>query len=1191
MTRTYNRQPISVSTSSKDYPEQHVFTQVEFKGLCDDKNDSTVDQSTFASVNNMLVDDDGLLISRPPLKSEGISSIENEWQFGDYVLRYVNRIDPPTFGYLTCVSHDMIPSNTSDKRNKLYWLLDSPPDLRFVQIEDKIFIWIGKALYALNTSGEDGKLYFEDAKKYIYVPITKQVVNGIEQDFESPNFMTNCYIKRHLYNATSSVNERELENKDVVISYNDKPLYTEKYNKELLYFPSIINDNEILDIVGTTILSRLKDRYYVTFGTNIQRELPYMDDIVYGPILTRDGLNVIVFTHNGILKCELVVQGNDSETFTWKIINTFSAYCIYGAYFLTDDLYAFTYFSTKTDNTGGTNVYYHYPIGTNTATGSILLRDAFAAPKLTMECNVIENMNICNIFVLYERSTGTVRKFSIGAITIFRDGDVQIFGQDYNDICHIYAGKKTAGNTYLSTPFENIDLRALSISYISEDVNTRTDYIDIKSNVSIAYASKVAFVAGVDGDDNTYADFQEATSNIQSYDISLKYYPESKTYSSYSFVGNSNDVIGLDDANIFKLSTEKLVTDKYIYTSEIQSYNDRFLNNYVAATFLKNRDKIGFYVGDEYKEYFIAVTDDIGMSLKSSNIIRYGDTVVLSEGNTDIELLSGSDIEILSEGTQNNAKYQTLTFNKNNRFVLTSNEKNVGDRIKYGDEVKFTPYSYTIELSDPKICHYYHSYLFSSNYSNRITIKADPIFSEQTAVVNEVKRVIPLNVDTLQIGNRIYTREFLSANDFVTIDEMLDADSNNITEINHMTDDVPTLSKSVNEHYLYFIKDGKNLLEITSTQRNENAEFLLYLPKSNEQVFSNTITNMHPLSENTMAIFTPRDIWYSTFTTTDEGVTLFYKPVLSKLPMGCREGNEVITALDGSAIIFPTERGIAAMSPEQFVATTEPTLSYLSDTIQDKYYHFYNDNVKNFSGNDYKPDVKIMTYRYWILFYKYMDREILALDTRSATWWAWSVPYPIKKLVNDGRLHLLLNVKGLDFDNNGTRFLWSDRECTMYLNDKDFPELQASGFKYKDDVLSNSFTGDYEEYYENEYVGTRKVAKYASPIIHWHFVSPKLHFGAINNYKAVKGINLNVKGMEALTAKLSTKTFRDTFHPEKSETMEININDLRTFVKRLNLSHVTNFQYRLENDANNDAQHQLKLNFLCIKFEVKEKLK
>ena len=97
---------------------------------------------------------------------------------------------------------------------------------------------------------------------------------------------------------------------------------------------------------------------------------------------------------------------------------------------------------------------------------------------------------------------------------------------------------------------------------------------------------------------------------------------------------------------------------------------------------------------------------------------------------------------------------------------------------------------------------------------------------------------------------------------------------------------------------------------------------------------------------------------------------------------------------------------------------------------------------------------------------------------------------------------------------------------------------------------------------------------------------PRLHFNEINNYKHVKAIN-SAQGDTVQTAKISTKAYRDTYHPEKSEVREIEINDLRTFIERLNIMRVINFVYKLETDTRNQEQSQIRLNSISLKYELK----
>ena len=473
------------------------------------------------------------------------------------------------------------------------------------------------------------------------------------------------------------------------------------------------------------------------------------------------------------------------------------------------------------------------------------------------------------------------------------------------------------------------------------------------------------------------------------------------------------------------------------------------------------------------------------------------------------------------------------------------------------------------------------------------------------------------------ITGSLWTSQLTGSN-ILELDEYIDGtleitDVNNIAKTYVVNYTVPTHYGMLNTHFLSYYYKGKNLLEISADRRDERKlysedgdDLLLYFPLANEQNIATAITNLHNLSQSAMGMWTEDSMYYVS-SVEDENLGLVYtKPIKSKIPMGCREGDDIITALDGQVIIYPTPRGIAALAPEDFIASTERTMTYISDTIQDIYYHLYNDAVPSAAlvpdefKIGHKPMIKICTYKYWIIFWRYMDKEVYAFDTRNASWWKWSLPYPIRDVMQSGRLHFLeqidfnpiedsvINIQPKKLPLMGIDFLWTDRETDIITKEGNFPVLADIAFSntdYYDDTIDGALNGDSLLIYENKFVGSRRQLLYAEPTIKWHFVSQKIAFGALNNYKTVKQLIVNAKGTDAILAKIYTKAFRDMTHPEKSIVVEIDVNDLRTFIKRLNLMHVIDFQYRLESDASEDTHVQLKLNAIGIKYEVKENIR
>ena len=84
MPKTVRRSPLSVSTKSSDYPTRQAFNQIEFKGIQTGSNELITDQSSFADAENVYLDRDYNLASRPPLKDGTEAYMFRKWMLGDH---------------------------------------------------------------------------------------------------------------------------------------------------------------------------------------------------------------------------------------------------------------------------------------------------------------------------------------------------------------------------------------------------------------------------------------------------------------------------------------------------------------------------------------------------------------------------------------------------------------------------------------------------------------------------------------------------------------------------------------------------------------------------------------------------------------------------------------------------------------------------------------------------------------------------------------------------------------------------------------------------------------------------------------------------------------------------------------------------------------------------------------------------
>jgi hypothetical protein len=1251
MPRTIKRQPFTVSTASSNFTKSYALTQTEFKGLCDNKNDVTTDSSTFADLKNVYLDTDGLLVSRAPFKfSDGEAYIIDQWSFGDYRLRFyripvyesggkfvrVNKLNEYTgddlmfYFVIKCITHECA--------NELGFTIpvsiigwENVPRITIVPIEDKIFVWLaGIGIYALNLE-ITSLVRFEDAKKYLYTPVHKLVINGIESDLEEKNLLTNIYKRRYQYSYLSSVNFDTLIGRGMSVNLqtNSKSEYLyditigESQERSLIYPYSSVGNNCWTEMVRTprsiVMLRRniLSNTIEVSFDGKYFKAIPDLDGMLGNPILTQDGLYIVAFTKYGVAQCRLVAQESDdfvsleSTVLSWVIkpyaehssvdIESIDTSFIPCGYFETIDQFAYLFVDSAakiqylyTEWLDGTNGVMHGLTRTVTyneddEVDSIIFQNTTkmciryvsdeASPIIRMIVGVVQNDYL---------GTGqlAVYEYFFGENSYERWVKIQLFRQ-YN------------------VPLKSIEMQITGVDTFSY---TQAIFCLVCYYGGTTVLNRFSGIA-VDYGDDVYpvTDVQEKMIFKKSNNYRLE--PNTCNIAADTFLYVNEDTIDLPTTG--KLNP--FVTDKERILANGDSL---YLNTCDGKISLGNIHKV-----DENFEL-------TGGVLRSGNvIICKKDAVTKEDFFTDV---SASDFFYIERVVNNGNEWHVTggVIKINDTIRLRAYNRAIELKSSHpgnstGSVITLAPWTYPVAPDWDYETWPFEDYSPPPWYSNaegghRVWTSQDGLPSGAVVIygyLNIAKRSTVLWFDSdsvwYNIDGTIWTSQFDTDN-IIELDELVGyEDIGDPERENDVFNFVPPdFCKTLNEHYFAYDKT----LQITSTRYDEegllsgDAEFLLYLNKYNEQSFSNIITNLHPLSDTQMGVFTDTELWYINTLTAEDGTVVYTKPILSKTPVGCKYGSDVITALDGQALIFPTPRGITALAPQDFVATTEKSLSYLSDAIQEKYDNFYHDSIVNsvLVPNEFDRKcpsfIKIESYKYFILFYKYLDKEILVLDTRNGGWWIWSTPYPIKSIVSDSRLHVLMQMDFSPIENgaiqmsnlslSGVSFVFTDREISMITSeDTTFPELgdaPVANKDYHDDTVDGVLNGDVELIYENEFVGYRRLLHYASPIIDWYFTSRKLHFGQINNYKAIKNITINVKGDETFRAKLSTKAFRSVYHPEQSDYMEVHINDIRTFVKRLNLMHVVDFQYRLENDNTAETQSQLKLNSLTIKYEIKE---
>lgn len=289
-----------------------------------------------------------------------------------------------------------------------------------------------------------------------------------------------------------------------------------------------------------------------------------------------------------------------------------------------------------------------------------------------------------------------------------------------------------------------------------------------------------------------------------------------------------------------------------------------------------------------------------------------------------------------------------------------------------------------------------------------------------------------------------------------------------------------------------------------------------YFPKINKQTFPTNIKQLHIISSTTVSIFLNKEIYYTLY---DENVSA-YRYYKSKIPLGTK--SNIITSYDGKYTLFITEKGLAALSYQDFISSDEQSLTFLSDAIYSRF-------TKMFENTD----GHIFQYKYWIFCYVNVDK-IYILDTRNNSWWYFTIPFD----------KYMLAVKS---------------GIILYK----IPRILCQG----------SFIFNNDLYYD-------KLNNNNNKNIDWRIKSQKLYLSSINYYKHIVNISLNtaLDSNKPALVTLKVKNYRKRADYGKNilgknkveDTISFNVDIIRTFVKRLNYYKVNAFEYELSNFKNDN---------------------
>lgn len=372
--------------------------------------------------------------------------------------------------------------------------------------------------------------------------------------------------------------------------------------------------------------------------------------------------------------------------------------------------------------------------------------------------------------------------------------------------------------------------------------------------------------------------------------------------------------------------------------------------------------------------------------------------------------------------------------------------------------------------------------------------------------------------------------------------------------------EVPNIVYSDTNMYL---ANGK-LLQITenTVSPNDVERTQFYLPGKNNQSFIEDITALKNISTTEVAIFFVDDIKLCS-KVADENLSTGYRYnyFRTKLSTGVRLGDTVMNTLEGQYTIFPTRRGLAALNYQAFMATTDQVIEYITDNVKDMWTNFY---VAS-------STIKIIQWRNRLMLTNDTN-TILIYDLTKNTWWKWTLPVTTNTLLTDQLELKLIN--------------------NPYTNARSSIDIQGTLLKFEETIIvdGNITPLRYYDFSKNYMLSEWNR-------IDWFIISQPLHMNAPTYYKNLKQLVFQFSEVNSGDDSVSKsiiaqiKLYRKRITIREPESVDFEIEYMRTFVKRFNYWKINEVQWGLADNAGTGSPQKFELNGISIKYEIGEEVR
>lgn len=1134
--RTIKRNSIQIDPDDYGDLNEQYFNFASFGGINTNKNYVSVNQYSFEDANNVYVDQNNQLSTRPPIKSVTIDYLIEDEKIVD--IQKVNNI----LFYKTRNFNGEVWVYSLIFKVESTWynmqLNGENPKTKVIFINDYYFIMVeGPVPITAFKVNLDGSISGYESSETIYVPITKIVQGTSEIENESKNLLTTSEIARYLFehDLNNTINTEKLINNILTVTIgNDKYEITFQQGNQIVFASKVMQVEIPLDSYSYNTYPG-SHIHYSNQGENGKIMIDYREDNKNKFYLSLDGELYSKYTfpvHNSLDYC-CTISDDGLRIF----YSTMSLYVI--------------------NNERYIRVYYADLDGINISSWN-----SFDQLIGTIENGIYKNSE-SNIREIWGTgSVGYSSKRNNGAYSVTasvchapdKSNAVFVARVSQSYVCYNYTDDNTiyqdnnSGNTTLTTG--NFSKPVLVFIVFKENINTNE--IETYGDFSTVALNGIE-------DGQTISDYSDYTLHpyrmfADVVDLSFVRYVVTNSLN-IIVLGANVTYLRFDGVNIVRLNESNVFysainNNNYLYSIgallSSEDYNDYYNNErycVIERCYFKAMYRFMMY-GEQYRNSDV---DNNQLTFTPNYAYR------INYVNGSLSLTFVYNTQDVLYGEYGYCRYSVIFGNLNlvpnlasNRNTYVTNKYTYTGNITSEIIISYNRYNY------PYCINGHPEYTLTGNYQTRFVERTVNTISE--GYLNDVG-----NMYIMSDGQDILSDKWYYHNN--TIYPLL---SNNINDVfyplyvsndgsyfvyynsynntiytnnyeGYATIDVlnyGSLNYIIPDFFENFITSvitiGDKLYQ-SQTRFDNDDRPLLYFPIDSEVKFIDNITNLVVFSQTSLGVFLENFVYEYQYSTDNEVFTL----TPTKLQLGCKEGADILVGYDGSTIFMTQLKGVAGLTYADFVQSTEQVYNYLSDNIMDLYDSFKSDEK-----------IKLYQYKYWLFMYKQDLDYLYLLDTRTSTWWKWTLPYNPQVIVYDNiedKLKIVLNgqITEFDFDN--------------------------------------------EEQYYFDYIGTE---------IEWYFKSQKIHFGAPNNYKHIRQVNvITTQSGNELRYKLKFTNYRNLNNLSDTDTVDFEINQLSTLIKRVSFMKTNAFQFEISNDETNHKPTYFETPDIAIKYRITERVR